>query len=76
MRSDGKDPFLVHRSQKDMLFDHLTKFVSRQQQFIIQIKLLIKEGIARCSSYSTGVQEKIVIFEISDQRVKCEFKLK
>jgi len=48
-----------------------TKFISQQQKFIVQIKILIQEVITKGLSYSIDIKEKIVNFKISDQKVPC-----
>ena len=45
-----------------------TKFISRQQKFIVKIKILIQEVITKGLSYSTDIKGKIVNFKISDQK--------
>jgi hypothetical protein len=49
---DAKTLVLVHRGQKDALCDHFTYFISRKLKFIVQIKVVIQEGIAKCLSFS------------------------
>jgi len=44
----------------DLLFDHfLYNLYLAQHKFIVQIKVFIHESIARCLSFSTGVQKKL-----------------
>jgi hypothetical protein len=40
-----------------------------QQKCVVQIKMLVPKGIAKCSSHSIGLQEKLSYFDISEQRV-------
>ena len=51
--------FDTSESEGRVVWSFLQKIVSRQPIFMLQIKVLIQEGIAKSLSYSIGVQDKL-----------------
>jgi hypothetical protein len=56
--SDERHSFWYTRVRRMHYVIIFTKFVSQQQKFIVQIKVLIQEGTAKCLSYSISIKEK------------------